>query len=44
MDTVIDGLDIKKGQIDPLGAHLEVGPEFYPALLESFGSAFEGCQ
>lgn len=44
VDTVIDGLDIKKGQIDPLGAHLEVGPEFYPALLESFGSAFEGCQ
>jgi zinc transport system substrate-binding protein len=29
--------------IDPLGAKLPQGPELYPALIESVGTAFTAC-
>lgn len=41
--TVLDGTGAGTAVLDPLGASLEPGPQFYPALLEQLGAAIAGC-
>ena len=42
--TVLDGTGAGTALLDPLGAKLEPGPQFYPALLREIGSAIAGCE
>ncbi|MFY0312198.1 metal ABC transporter solute-binding protein, Zn/Mn family [Leisingera sp. D0M16] len=41
--TVLDGTGAGTAVLDPLGAKLEPGPQFYPALLQEIGAAIAGC-
>jgi zinc transport system substrate-binding protein len=43
VDTVIEGTNAKKGVLDPLGAHLEAGPEQYFQLMEGLAAALIDC-
>lgn len=42
--TVLDGTGAGTAVLDPLGAKLEAGPQFYPALLQDLGAAIAGCK
>lgn len=42
--TVLDGTGAGTAVLDPLGAKLEPGPQFYPALLQEIGTAIAGCE
>ncbi|KIC33289.1 zinc transporter [Leisingera sp. ANG-M7] len=42
--TVLDGTGAGTAVLDPLGAGLEPGPQFYPALLQDIGAAIAGCE
>ncbi|MCB4457964.1 zinc ABC transporter substrate-binding protein [Leisingera sp. McT4-56] len=42
--TVLDGTAAGTAVLDPLGAGLEPGPQFYPALLQEIGAAIAGCK
>lgn len=42
--TVLDGTAVGTAVLDPLGAGLEPGPQFYPALLQEIGAAIAGCK
>lgn len=42
--TVLEGSGAKTVVIDPLGAALEPGAGFYPALLKELGAAMASCQ
>ncbi|NVK13749.1 MAG: zinc ABC transporter substrate-binding protein [Rhodobacteraceae bacterium] len=42
--TVLDGTVAGTAVLDPLGAGLEPGPQFYPALLQEIGAAIAGCK
>lgn len=42
--TVLDGTGAGTAVLDPLGAKLEPGPQFYPALLQEIGAAIAGCK
>ncbi|WP_254656709.1 zinc ABC transporter substrate-binding protein [Leisingera sp. JC1] len=42
--TVLDGTAAGTAVLDPLGAGLEPGPQFYPALLQDIGAAIAGCE
>ena len=41
--TVLDGTGAGTAVLDPLGAKLEPGAQFYPALLQDIGTAIAGC-
>lgn len=41
--TVIDGTEAKTGQLDPLGANLPLGADFYPALIRDMATRFADC-
>lgn len=41
--TVLEGSGAKTVVIDPLGTGLELGANFYPALLKELGSAMASC-
>ncbi|MEX0302931.1 MAG: zinc ABC transporter substrate-binding protein [Leisingera sp.] len=41
--TVLDGTGAGTAVLDPLGAKLEPGAGFYPALLQDIGAAIAGC-
>jgi zinc transport system substrate-binding protein len=43
VDLLTEGLDVKKGVIDPLGAALPEGPEMYFALLRSIAASWTSC-
>lgn len=43
VDAVARGHDLKVATIDPLGAGLEPGPDFYGALLRNMAAALAGC-
>ncbi len=43
IDVVIEGSDVKVGQLDPLGAGLSDGPDLYPALLASTADSLTSC-
>nr|WP_323778301.1 zinc ABC transporter substrate-binding protein [Leisingera sp.] len=42
--TVLDGTGAGTAVLDPLGASLEPGPQFYPALLQNLGAAIASCK
>lgn len=42
--TVLEGTGAGTAVLDPLGAGLEPGPQFYPALLRELGAAVAGCE
>jgi zinc transport system substrate-binding protein len=41
--TVVENTDAKVVQLDPVGGELELGSEFYEALLRGMGSTFVDC-
>jgi len=43
LETVTEGLDVKIGILDPLGANLPLGPGHYAALLGAMADSFEDC-
>ncbi len=43
IDTVIEGLDVRKGVLDPLGATLPPGAEHYMQLMRNLSDGFEAC-
>ncbi len=42
--TVTEGLEVKVGELDPLGAALPAGPEMYPALLKGIAKSWAECR
>jgi len=38
-----EGLEVKTGKIDPLGADLALGPDFYPALMRALAGGIRTC-
>jgi len=43
VDTVLEGTEAKALILDPLGTNLELGSDFYPALLQDMGKALLAC-
>ena len=43
VEAVREGSGADTAVIDPLGSHLEPGPDFYPQLIEDLAGAIEGC-
>lgn len=43
IDTVIEGTEVKKGTLDPIGADLEPGADLYPALLRDLATGLLEC-
>ena len=43
LETVTEGLDVKIGVLDPLGAGLPLGPGQYPALLGAMADSMVAC-
>lgn len=43
INTVVDGMDVKLSELDPLGAQLEPGPMLYEILLGDMANAFVEC-
>lgn len=41
--AVTDGTDARIGSIDPVGADLPLGPDFYPAFIAQLAASFEDC-
>ncbi len=41
--TVLEGTGAGTAVLDPLGANLEPGPQFYPSLLQQLGRAIAAC-
>ena len=44
LGTVFEGSGVTTAVIDPLGAAIPPGPQFYPALIRSFGTALAACR
>ncbi len=43
LETVIEGQDVAKGLLDPIGADLEPGVDLYPALIERLATSLIDC-
>jgi len=43
LETVIEGQDVAKGILDPIGADLEPGVDLYPALMERLATSLIDC-
>lgn len=43
LDTVIEGREVTKGILDPMGADLEPGNELYPSLIEGLAFSLIDC-
>ncbi|MGH1418514.1 MAG: zinc ABC transporter substrate-binding protein [Hyphomicrobiaceae bacterium] len=43
IDTVIEGMDVGKGVLDPVGAKLTPGPKLYVQLMQNLATGFEDC-
>ncbi|WP_420393892.1 zinc ABC transporter substrate-binding protein [Acuticoccus sp.] len=43
VDAVIEGTDASKGALDPLGADIRPGPDFYPTLIRTIADNLAGC-
>ncbi len=43
VETIVAGTPARVGVLDPLGADLEGGPGFYPALLRNLADGYTGC-
>lgn len=44
IDTVFDGRNLIRGEIDPLGSQLEQGSDFYPALMVTLAKSLSQCK
>lgn len=42
-DTVAAGQDVRIGQIDPIGAGLELGPQLYPSMMRAVSTGIAMC-
>ena len=43
VQTVFGGSAAKTGMLDPLGTELELGPDFYPQLIQNVGASLADC-
>ncbi|MGI9433350.1 MAG: zinc ABC transporter substrate-binding protein [Geminicoccaceae bacterium] len=43
LDTVIEGHGMKKGELDPIGAGLQPGPDLYPKLMQNLATSLLEC-
>ena len=43
VETVIEGTDARVGQLDPVGATLQPGPDLYPTLLRNLRDELVAC-
>ncbi len=43
VESLVRGLEVRNGQLDPLGAELEPGPDAYFELLEGLAEGFRSC-
>lgn len=43
LETVREGLSVVDGVLDPLGAEIETGKDFYPRLIRNLISSFKQC-
>ena len=43
VETIVEGTGARAGELDPLGAALEDGPDLYFALLEGMVDSLRGC-
>ncbi len=43
IDTVIEGTEVKRGILDPIGAALEPGAELYPSLMRGLAENLVAC-
>jgi zinc transport system substrate-binding protein len=43
IDTVIEGTNVRKGTLDPLGAELEPGADLYPSLIRGLAKSLVEC-
>lgn len=41
--TIVEGTDINRATLDPLGVDIPEGPDFYPALIRSLSTSFTQC-
>jgi zinc transport system substrate-binding protein len=41
--VVSEAAGLRTAVLDPMGAHLEPGPQFYAALLRDMAARFVGC-
>lgn len=41
--TIVEGTDINRATLDPLGVNIPEGPDFYPALIRSLSTSFNQC-
>ena len=43
IDTIVEGMQVQAGTVDPLGATIDDGPELYFTLLRNMASSFRNC-
>ncbi len=43
IDTIVEGMRVQVGTVDPLGAMIDDGPELYFTLLRNMASSFKNC-
>lgn len=43
IDTIVEGMQVQVGTVDPLGAEIDDGPELYFTLLRNMASSFKNC-
>ncbi len=43
IDTVLDGTDARSAVLDPLGSHIDLGPELYPRLMQELAQTLADC-
>jgi zinc transport system substrate-binding protein len=43
IDPIVEGLGVRRGSLDPLGAAIPAGPNHYPALLRAVASDLKSC-
>lgn len=43
VNTIVEGSDVRIGELDPLGARLDDGPSLYPKVLRNMSSSFKDC-
>ncbi|MGB7431326.1 MAG: zinc ABC transporter substrate-binding protein [Ahrensia sp.] len=41
--TIVEGTDINRATLDPLGVNIAEGADFYPALIRSLSTSFTQC-
>lgn len=44
VETLLEGTPAARGVIDPLGQNIELGPDFYPILIQGVADSFDVCR